>query len=93
MNKNLFVKFIAKPNTWFKENTECLWEDSNFVARHPSLKEYEDVIKKDGAAVFAGIRVCEDNPNENSMGCTAGDEREDGEWCGLDEFDVEIFEL
>lgn len=86
---NQFVKFVAKSKTWFKAGQEALWEDSNFKIRRPNLKEFEQ-IKKCGAAVFIGTRVCEDNPNENALGYKAGDERPDGEWCQLDEFYISI---
>lgn len=84
-----FVKFVAKPDTWFKSGEEVLWEDSQYKCRRPTVAEFNN-IKKDNAAVFVGIRVCEDSPNENGLGYKAGDERMDGEWCPLDEFEISI---
>ena len=81
-----YIKFIALPDTWFKAGTEVLWEDSKYLTRRPTLEEYE-AIKKEGAGLFVGIRVCEDNPNERNFS-TPGEERLDGEWCNLDEFEV-----
>ncbi len=65
-------KYIAKPNTWFKEGSECIL-----------VSDCENF-----GGIFSGIRVCEDNPNENSMGYKPGEEREDEELCSWDEFEI-----
>ena len=92
---NKYVKLTAKPNTWFKEGTEVYDYDFHYSEKkritldywNKSLGEYGG-----GGINVRGIRVCEDNPNENGMGCKPGEEREDGEWCRCDEFNVEIIE-
>lgn len=87
-----YVKLIAKPDTWFKEGTEVFHYEYDYSdQRRLTLEEWE-MWKSSGICLVRGIRVCEDNPNENGMGCKAGDEREDGECCSIDEFDVEILE-
>lgn len=87
-----YVKLIALPDTWFKAGTEVYQYDCNppNLCRI-SLDEWEIAIKEQGVNA-RGIRVCEDNPNENGLGYKAGDERWDGEWCGTDEFSSEIVE-
>lgn len=87
-----YVKLTAKPNTWFKEGTEVY----NYMVDYSeqkriTLEEWNQAVREGGICV-RGIRVCEDNPNENGMGCKAGEEREDGEWCSCDEFNAEIVE-
>jgi len=81
-----YVKLTARPNTWFKAGTEVWHYDA---PRRLTLAEWEAWVK-DGMVLATGIRVCEDNDNENGMGCKPGDERVDGESCSPDEFDVEI---
>ncbi len=71
----MFVKFIAKEDSWFIAGTEVYWEDNNWIGRRPTLEEYEQ-IKTDGVAVFRGI-------NKQTM-------EEDGELCPLEEFEIEI---
>ena len=86
-----YVKFISKPNQWFKEGTEVFYEDVNGKSRRMTHDEY--VIARNippfPAAVFVGIRVCEDNPNERNFS-SPDEERIDGEWCSFDEFDIEF---
>lgn len=84
-----YIKLTAKADTWFKFGTEVLWEDINYVKRRPTLEEWES-IELDDAGYFFGIRVCEDNPCEIGLGYKPGDEREDVEWCSIDEFEIEI---
>ena len=88
-----YVKFISKPEEWFKEGTEAFYEDSKYKSRRMTVEEYE-IIKNSSypSACFVGIRVCDDNPNENNMGCVPGEERIDGEWCNFDEFEIEFTE-
>jgi hypothetical protein len=86
-----YVKLIARPDTWFKTGTEVYDYDYPYSDKKRITLEYWDQsLKECGHVCARGIRVCEDNPNENGMGYKAGDEREDGEYCHLDEFDVEI---
>ena len=77
-------KFIARPGTWFKSGIECFLDDC--------VPWFDGICgthgKKCGSAIFKGIRVCENNPNEIGSGHKPGDEREDGELCGLCEFDI-----
>ena len=82
-----YVKLIAKPDTWFKAGTEVSNYDKNRRLTVEEWKEWGNSI-----VLVRGIRICEDNPNENGMGYKAGDERIDGECCGCDEFDIEIVE-
>ena len=83
-----YVKLVAKPNTWFKAGTE-VWHCEE--PRRLTLEEWGRWKEPSMAIVLVrGIRVCEDNPNENGMGHKAGDERIDGECCSCEEFDVEI---
>jgi hypothetical protein len=77
----MFVKLIAKPDTWFKAGTEVLWEDNKWVDRRPTEQEWEEIVQQ-GFSVFRGIRVAEDNPNENAR-YTPGEEYEDGEVCQI----------
>ena len=90
-----YVKLIAKPNTWFKEGTEVYDYDANFNEQRRITLEYwnKSLEEYGGRGICVrGIRVCEDNPNENGMGCNPGEERVDGEWCMCDEFDVTVVE-
>lgn len=83
------VKLTAKPDTWFKEGTEVLYEDSNWVGRRMTLDEYENVLTSQWPhAVFVGTRVIENPASEG--GGQIREERQDGELCQLEEFNVEI---
>lgn len=87
------VKLIAKPNTWFKEGTEVF--DYNEYGKRLSLEEFEKWKNEDNGwgILVRGIRVCEEGCGEvENLGYKVGDERIDGELCGIDEFDVEIIE-
>lgn len=84
-----YVKFTSKPGQWFKEGMEVYWCSCHLHSRRPTEEEYEK-FKPDNAAMFAGVRVCEDNPYEIGNGYKVGDERWDGEWCPLDEFEIEL---
>ena len=87
-----YVKLTAKPNTWFKEGTEVFDYDADYSEKKRVTLEYwtRCVNEEQKGICVRGIRVCEDNPNENGMGCSIGEEREDGEYCNTDEFNVEI---
>lgn len=94
-----YVKLTARPDTWYKEGSEVYHEDFCLDYCYPgkrmTLAFWEDYLKmgkshhEDGMW-GRGIRVCDDNPNENNMGCKPGEEREDGEWCMIDEFNIEV---
>ena len=79
------IKLTAKPNTWFKENTEVLWEDEHFVSRRPTVSEWYKIKQSDWGAVFRGIRISE---SINEL-VDIGTEYIDSELCSWDEFDVE----
>jgi len=84
-----YVKFISKPEEWFKEGTEAFYQDSKYKSRRMTVEEYQDIKNSVyPAACFVGIRVCEDNPNERNFS-EPGEERIDGEFCNFDEFDIE----
>jgi len=87
-----YVKLVAKADTWFKEGTEVYEYNAKYEEKKMvSLDEWKISLIEGGICV-RGIRVCEDNPNENGMGCKAGEERIDGEWCSCDEFEATIME-
>ncbi len=83
-----YVKLTARPDTWFKTGSEVYHDDGD---RRLTVAEWESALKDRGFWA-RGIRVCEDNPNERGNGWPPGFEREDGEWCSPDEFDVETVE-
>lgn len=85
-----YVKLIAKPGYWYKEGTEVFHEDC-----YPNLmplEVWEYSVKERGIGCY-GLRVCEDNPNEKGNGWPPGFERMDGEWCMIEEFEVEIVDV
>lgn len=85
-----YVKFISKPDEWFKEGSEAFYQDENYLSRRMTVGEYEEIKNSSyPSACFVGIRVCEDNPNERNFS-KPGEERIDGEWCNFNEFDIEI---
>lgn len=90
MNYNERYIFISKGD-WFKKGTECLVEDGNSLWSTDNQEVTDQQIMFNPSkiqGIFVGIRICEDNPCENRLGYKAGDEREDGELCSLDEFEV-----
>jgi len=82
-----YVKLIARPNTWFKAGTEVF--DYDEYGKRISLGSYNKWLES-GTILARGIRVCESGFEEDNLGYKVGDEREDGEFCSLKEFDVEI---
>ena len=82
------VKLIAKPDTWFKAGTEAFDDDE--YGKRITLESYNKWLKS-GSILARGIRVCE-HDYELKLGYKLGEEREDGELCGIDEFDVEVVE-
>lgn len=83
-----YAKIVAKPNSWFKEGTEVYDYDANYENKKRVTWDYWEQCKSEGGICVRGIRVCEDSPNENGMGCKSGEERIDGEYCHWDEFNV-----
>ena len=81
----VYVKLVAKPNTWFKAGTEVFHYNRN---RRITLSEWEE-DKKNGFGLYSGTRVCE-HDYELSLGYERGEERQDGESCPIDEFEAEI---
>ncbi len=80
------VKLIAKPNTWFKEGTE-VYNYDEYGLRF-TLDEYKK-WEESGTILARGIRVCECPEAENRP---LGGEYIDGEYCDIDEFEVELLE-
>ena len=77
------VKLIAKPNTWFKEGTEVYNYDEYGVRF--TLDEYKKQ-EESGTILARGLRVCEDASELRPL----GEEYIDGEYCDIDEFEVEF---
>jgi hypothetical protein len=73
-----YVKLIAKPDTWFKAGTEAF--DYDEYGKRITLESYNKWLKS-GSILARGIHIYED-----------GVEAEDGELCGIDEFDAELVE-
>ena len=92
-----YVKLTAKPNTWFKDGTEVYHYDFDYSEkRRLTLEElsewYNDPAMVKGILV-RGIRVCKEGYEQNDpLNYKIGEEREDGEFCSFDEFNVEIIE-
>ena len=88
------IKLIAKPDTWFKASTEVMIEDNHYgVRRLYSMDEYHRLrLHGDWGYVFRGTRVVENPLAEGGPHLKIGEEREDGEICSWDEFDVVITE-
>lgn len=85
-----FVKLIAKKGTWFKEGTEVF--DYNFSYNDKVrifYKDWEEATKLGGICV-RGIHVIEDEIDAKNRSSNIGDEVVDGEYCLIDEFEVEI---
>jgi hypothetical protein len=81
-----YVKLIAKTDTWFKAGTEVFDDDG--YGKRITLESYNAWLKS-GSILVRGIRVCE-HDYELKLGYKLGEEREDGELCGIDEFDMII---
>lgn len=93
---NARYRFVSK-GEWFKAGTECLVEDGHALwccwdGNRPDEITYEEMVSRQGEimGIFTGTRVCDDDHNERSLGYQPGDERQDGEVCGLDEFAIEV---
>jgi len=68
------MRYIAKKDTWFKENTEV-----------ELIDDYRD-FNNWNLGLFRGIRICENPLSENKK--TKGEEYFDEEVCSFDEFGV-----
>jgi hypothetical protein len=86
-----YVKLTAKPDTWFKEGTEVYDYDCdppNTLFRI-TLEVWESHVNFQGikAILARGIR----KPQlQREIEIFGEGERWDGEFCGIDEFEVEI---
>jgi hypothetical protein len=86
LNGNNFIKFTARSNGFFKEDTEVLFGDLNVEGRRMTVIEYQSILNSPCQEEwFIGIRSCEDNWAFS----VPGEERVDAEWCSLDEFDID----
>lgn len=91
-----YIRLIARPDTWYKAGSEVFWENAVEGAprevaskRRLTLAEWEEIKRPENAGIgCVGIRITEDPDSEG--GGIAGEERWDGEWCMIDEFDVEM---
>lgn len=72
-----YVKLTAKPNTWFKSGTEVYDYDAKYEAKKRITLDYWEQCKSADAICVCGIM------NDGTV---------DGEYCSLDEFDVEIID-
>lgn len=90
---NSKYKFISD-GTWFKKGSEVVVDENDFLW-HLDLSEYNheeipyEVLLRDKSRIhggFRGIRTIE-NPKAEGGGLI-GEDREDGEVCGLDEFEI-----
>lgn len=74
-----YVKFIAKPNQWYKEGTEAFFEIDE-LPRRITVEEFKIHKATNGgwnAGIFVGCRVD-----------IEGYEQIDGVLCTLEEFDI-----
>ncbi len=89
-----YVKLIARPDTWYKAGSEVFWEDAVSdqprhlaTKRRITLDEWIELRRPENAGIgCVGIRVTEHSAAEG--GAPIGEERWDGEWCAIDEFDA-----
>jgi hypothetical protein len=83
-----YVKLIAKPNTWFKAGTEVF--DYDEFGKRIKLEDY-NIWLKSRTILVRGTRICQ-FPTELLIGSgyKMGEERIDGELCGINEFDMTI---
>jgi len=73
-----YVKLIAKPDTWFKAGTEVFSYDSDEYGKRITLESYNKWLES-GTILARGIHIYEN-----------GVEVDDGELCGINEFDSTI---
>ena len=83
-----YVKLIAKPDTWFKAGTEAF--DYDEYGKRITLEAYNEWLKSRSILV-RGTRICQFSTELLiGSGYKLGEERIDGELCGIDEFDMTI---
>ena len=86
-----YVKLTTKPDTWFKEGTEVYDYNCNPPEQllRVTLEEWESCVNFTGikARCVCGLRTPQ---LENEIDIFGEGERWDGEFCSIDEFDVEI---
>lgn len=86
---NKHYKFISD-GTWFDKGTECEVEDGNCLWSSDDFTEreftYEELINGRFSGLFRGVRT--KRYESESPGVKIGEKYEDGECCGLDEFEV-----
>lgn len=89
------VKLTAKPDTWFKAGTEVYDYDADYSEKKRVTLEYwNQCVAEGGGICVRGIRVCEEGyENTGCLNCQPDEERVDGDYCTLDEFEMEIVEL
>ena len=82
--REIEMKYIAKPDTWFKTGTECVLEE--FLYESPGNGK---------SGIFRGIRVCENplaeggiNPRTGKPFHEVGEEYEKSEVCSYNEFEI-----
>ena len=84
-----YVKLTVKPDTWFKAGTQVYDYDYPYKAEQLITLDYWEQCVKDGGVCVVGIRVIQEE-HEIRRGYKVGQEIEDGEYCDIDEFEVEI---
>lgn len=86
-----YVKLTAKHDTWFKEGTEVY----DYYCKPPDQLQRVTLEEWEGCISFEGIKaLCvigrRTSKLKNELQIFGEGERWDGEYCGCDEFDVEI---
>jgi hypothetical protein len=81
----MYVKLVAKPNTWFKEGTDVWDEDTGFRFTKEKLNEWA----KSDIIVARGSRICESETELQEIGV----EYTDSELCEIDEFTVILTDI
>lgn len=86
-----FVKLTAKPDTWFKEGAEVYDYNCNAPEQlqRVSLEEWESCVNFEGIKGIC-VRGLRNTQLEYEIEIFGKGERWDGEFCGCDEFHVEI---
>lgn len=83
----MFVKLIAKPNTWFKEGTEAY---HYYDDRRLTEEEWAEMVK-DGMYCLRGTWIAKKGYGAvENCGFVEGQEYQDGECGNTDEFVVEL---
>lgn len=76
------MRYFAKPDTWFKEGTECFLVDDYRHLDTPSFN----------CGLFRGTYIVDDSGYDQSYwwgkGYKVGDEVEMNEVCSFDEFNI-----